>query len=311
MKNILRATFLVLMVGLMPLGQSMAQDNTRYKEEKIDGIKIFYREAGSSNAETVLLLHGFPTSSHMFRNLIPELAKKYHVIAPDYPGFGYSDAPKRADFKYTFDNYADLMEKLLRKLQIDQYALYVMDYGAPIGFRLASKHPNKITAMIVQNGNAYEEGIGAFWDPIKAYWHTGTSKEREALRWLTSLKATHWQYTHGVKDLSLVGPDTWTVDQTFLDRPGNADIQLDLFYDYRTNLPLYPKWQAYFREHKPATLVVWGMNDEIFIAPGAEPYRRDNPNAEVHMLDTGHFALETHGAEIAKRILSFLGKHFR
>ncbi len=220
---------------------------------KTDGVDVFYREAGPKDAPVLLLLHGFPTSSHMFRNLIPQLAGTYHVIAPDYPGFGQSGMPERSKFSYTFDNYAQVVDKLIHQLGVDRYALYVMDYGAPVGFQLAAKNPERVLALIVQNGNAYDEGLEKFWDPIKAYWGTGGSTEREAIRWLTSLAATKWQYTNGVKDASLVSPDTWTMDQALLDRPGNVEIQLDLFYDYRTNIPLYPQWQAYFREHKPAT----------------------------------------------------------
>lgn len=282
-----------------------------YHTVNVDGIDVFYREAGSKDAPVLLLLHGFPTSSHMFRNLIPLLSDKYRVIAPDYPGFGQSAMPDRGDYAYTFDNYALVITKLLEQLTITGYALYVMDYGAPVGFRLAAANPDKVNAFIVQNGNAYLEGLGEFWDPIKAYWETGGSTEREALRWLTSIKATKWQYTSGVKDTSLVSPDTWTMDQALLDRPGNAEIQLDLFYDYRTNIPQYPQWQAYFREYTPPTLVVWGKNDAIFIADGAAPYKRDLPGAEIHLLDTGHFALETHGTEIADLIRDFLGKHLK
>jgi pimeloyl-ACP methyl ester carboxylesterase len=233
------------------------------------------------------------------------------VIAPDYPGFGQSAMPERSKFAYTFDNYAVVVDKLLRLLGVNRYALYVMDYGAPIGFRLASNNPEKVTALIVQNGNAYNEGLEQFWDPIKAYWQTGGTTEREAIRWLTSIKATKWQYTNGLNDTSLVSPDTWTIDQALLDRPGNAEIQLDLFYDYRTNIPLYPQWQAYFRKHKPPALVVWGKNDAIFVAAGAAPYQRDLPDAAIHLLDTGHFALETHGTEIANLIRDFLGKHLK
>lgn len=279
-----------------------------YRTAIVDGTEIFYREAGPKDAPTILLLHGFPTSSQMFRNLIPLLADGYHVVAPDYPGFGHSSAPNRAEFAYTFDHYAELVGKLTEQIGVERYALYVMDYGAPVGFRLATAHPERTTALIVQNGNAYDEGIAGFWDPIKAYWKTGAVAEREAIRWLTSLEATQWQYTEGVKDVSLVSPDAWTLDQALLDRPGNQEIQLDLFYDYRTNLPLYPQWQAYFRERKPPTLVVWGKNDQIFVAPGAAPYKRDIPDAEIHMLDTGHFALETNGPEIAELIGDFLGR---
>lgn len=285
-----------------------ASAQVRYRTAKIDGVELFYREAGPRDAPVLLLLHGFPTSSHMFRDLIPRLADRYRVIAPDYPGFGYSAMPDRSAFAYTFDNYARIVGKLTERLGLQRYALYVMDYGAPVGFRLATANPDKVTALIVQNGNAYDEGIAGFWDPIKAYWRTGDAGEREAIRWLTTIKATIWQYTNGVRDPSLVSPDAWTLDQALLDRPGNQEIQLDLFYDYRTNIPLYPRWQAYFRKRTPPTLVLWGKNDEIFVAPGAAPYQRDNPKAEVHMLDTGHFALETHGPEIAAHIREFLGR---
>ena len=289
----------------------MTQDSTRirYRTATVQGIEIFYREAGSPEAPTLLLLHGFPTSSQMFRNLIPRLADRYHVVAPDYPGFGHSAAPAHDAFPYGFARYAELVGGLTEQLGLARYALYVMDYGAPVGFRLATAHPERVTALIVQNGNAYDEGIAGFWDPIKAYWSTGAAPEREAIRWLMSPKATQWQYTNGVPDPSLVDPDAALVDQALLDRPGNQEIQLDLFYDYRTNLPLYPEWQAYFRRYQPPTLVVWGQNDAIFVAAGAEPYRRDLPKAEIHMLDTGHFALETHGAEIAGLMRDFLARH--
>ncbi len=282
-----------------------------HRSASINGVDVFCREAGPKDAPAILLLHGFPTSSHMYRNLIPALAGKYRVIAPDYPGFGNSAMPDRKAFSYTFGNYASIVEGLTEKLGLKSYALYVMDYGAPVGFRLAAKHPDRITALIVQNGNAYDEGLQKFWKPIQKYWASGNKIDREAIRWLTSLKATKWQYTDGVPDTSLVSPDTWTVDQAFLDRPGNQEIQLDLFYDYRTNIPRYREWQAYFRKHQPPTLVLWGKNDQIFVVGGAAPYKRDLPNAEIHLFDTGHFALETHGGKIAGKIRDFLGRHLK
>ena len=256
----------------------------------------------------MLLLHGFPTSSHMFRNLIPALADRYHVIAPDYPGYGQSDMPDRATFAYTFDRFAELVDGLLERLQVERFAMYVMDYGAPVGWRLALKHPERITGLIVQNGNAYEEGLTEFWDPIKAYWADGSQAHRDALHVLVTPEITKFQYTDGVADLSRVAPDNWVHDQALLDRPGNAEIQMDLFYDYRTNLPLYPAVQAYFRERQPPTLIVWGKNDKIFPADGAHPYKRDLPEVEFHLLDTGHFALEDKADEMVPLIRDFLGR---
>ncbi|WJH39523.1 alpha/beta hydrolase [Aliirhizobium terrae] len=279
-----------------------------YRNATIDGVNMFYREAGPVDGPVVLLLHGFPTSSHMFRNLIPLLAYRYRVIAPDYPGFGYSDAPDHKTFKYTFDHYADLVDKLVTKLGANRYAIYVMDYGAPVGYRLALKHPERITAMIVQNGNAYEEGLREFWDPIKAYWKSGSDEDRKALGKLVTLDITKFQYTDGVKDLSRISPDNWLQDQALLDRPGNSDIQLDLFHDYGTNVPLYPEFQAFFRERKPPTLIVWGKNDYIFPEEGAHPYMRDLPHAELHILDTGHFALEDKLDVIAPLMQDFLDR---
>jgi pimeloyl-ACP methyl ester carboxylesterase len=280
----------------------------RHRTVAIGGVDVFYRDAGPQDAPAIVLLHGFPTSSHMFRNLIPALADRYRVIAPDYPGFGHSAMPPRHRFAYTFERYASIVGELTEKLGLERYALYVMDYGAPVGFRLATAHPERVSAIVVQNGNAYEDGIQAFWDPVKAYWRSGSRKHREALRAFTTLEATRWQYTHGVPDTTVVSPDAWTLDHALLDRPGNRELQLDLFYDYRKNVALYPAWQAYFREHQPPMLVVWGKNDQIFVAAGAEPYRRDNPRAELHLLDAGHFALESHGPEIARLVRDFLAR---
>lgn len=293
----------------MKSGESHAPADTqvRYLRTRVSGVEIFYREAGPSDGPVLLLLHGFPTSSQMFRDLIPRLADKYRVLAPDYPGFGYSEMPDRSTFPYTFGNYADLVDGFTRNVGAESFVLYVMDYGAPVGFRLAMKDPSRVLGFVVQNGNAYQAGFGSpFWDAIMVYWETGAAKDREAIRWLTTMKATEWQYRNGVKDMTLVSPDAATVDQALLDRPGNAEIQLDLFYDYRTNVPLYPAWQAYFREKKPPMLVVWGRNDDIFVSPGAAPYLADNPNAEIHMLDTGHFALEECGPHIARLMRDFL-----
>jgi pimeloyl-ACP methyl ester carboxylesterase len=281
----------------------------RHKTVTVNGHDVFYREAGPKDAPAVLLLHGFPTSSQMFRNLIPALADQYRVVAPDYPGFGHSSMPPRDQFQYTFDNLAEVIDEFTDKVGLTKYALYVQDYGAPVGYRLASRHPDRVTAIVVQNGNAYEEGLdNDFWKPIKAYWKEPGSKEkRDALRPFLRYEATKWQYTVGVKDPELVSPDGPAHDQFLLDRPGNDEIQLDLFLSYGSNPPLYPKWQAYFRQHQPPVLVAWGKNDPIFPAAGAEPYRRDLKTVEFHLLDAGHFALETHGDEIARLMRDFLG----
>jgi pimeloyl-ACP methyl ester carboxylesterase len=280
-----------------------------YRTTKIDGVDVFYREAGPVDAPVLLLLHGFPTSSHMFRNLIPLLADKYHVIAPDYPGFGESGAPDHKAFAYTFAHYADIVDGLLTQKGINRYALYVMDYGAPVGYRLALKHPERVSALIVQNGNAYDEGLGLFWDPIKAYWASDTSDHRKALEGLMTLKTTKFQYTDGMSDLSHIDPDNWGHDQALLDRPGNLDIQLDLFKDYGTNVPLYPQFQAFLRKYQPPTTIVWGKNDKIFPATGATPYLRDLPKAEMHLIDSGHFALEDKLDEMAPLIHDFLDRN--
>ncbi len=281
---------------------------THHRATAIDGVSIFYREAGPADAPVVLLLHGFPTSSHMFRNLIPALADRYRVIAPDYPGYGQSDMPDRATFAYTFDRFAELVGGLLDRLKVTRFAMYVMDYGAPVGWRLALERPDRVTGLIIQNGNAYEEGLKEFWDPIKAYWADGADEHRRALHVLVAPETTKFQYTDGVADVSRVSPDNWVHDQALLDRPGNAEVQMDLFHDYRTNLPLYPAVQAWFRERRPPTLIVWGGNDKIFPAEGAHPYKRDLPDLEFHLLDTGHFALEDKADEMVPLIRDFLGR---
>jgi pimeloyl-ACP methyl ester carboxylesterase len=294
-----------------PAGTKGGTPRVAYRTVKIDGLDIFYREAGPKNAPAILLLHGFPTSSHMFRNLVPTLADEFRLVAPDYPGFGASSMPPRDQFEYTFDNLAGVVEKFTEEVGLRKYVLYVQDYGAPVGYRLAVKHPDRVIAIVVQNGNAYDEGLdNDFWKPIKAYWKAPESKERrEALRPFTRLEATRWQYTHGTRDATGISPDNWFHDQYLLDRPGNADIQLDLFLSYGSNPPLYPKWQEYFRKHQPPMLIVWGKNDQIFPPAGAEPYRRDLKAIEYHLLDTGHFALEEDGGEIADLMRQFLRKH--
>jgi pimeloyl-ACP methyl ester carboxylesterase len=281
---------------------------THYRTKEVDGVKIFYRTAGPEGAPVVLLLHGFPTSSHMFRNLIPALSDRYRVIAPDYPGYGQSDMPDHTKFAYTFDRFGELVDGLLDQLEVARYAMYVMDYGAPVGWRLALKHPDRITGLIVQNGNAYDEGLKGFWDPIKAYWSDHSDAHRKGLYRLVAPETTIFQYTDGVADLSRISPDNWVHDQALLDRPGNAEIQMDLFYDYRSNVPLYPAVQAYFRQYKPPTLIVWGKNDKIFPADGAYPYKRDLPDVEFHLIDTGHFVLEDKADEVVPLIRDFLDR---
>jgi pimeloyl-ACP methyl ester carboxylesterase len=281
-------------------------NEVRYKTVEVRGLDIFYREAGSRDNPTLLLLHGFPTSSHMFRDLIPRLSDRFHLVAPDYPGFGYSSAPPVDEFEYSFDNLADVMEKFMTAVGLDSYSLYLMDYGAPVGFRLAIRHPEKVESLIIQNGNAYEEGLREFWDPLRAYWKEKTEANATPLRNLLTLEATKWQYTQGVRDIERISPDTWGHVQPLLDRPGNQAIQLELFYSYGSNPPLYPVWQAYFRKYQPPTLIVWGKNDPIFPAEGAYPYKRDLQNIEFHLLDTGHFALEEDGDFIAQAIRRFL-----
>ena len=274
-----------------------------------DGVKVFYREAGPANAPVILLLHGYPTSSHQYRELIPRLATRYRVIAPDLPGFGFTVVPDARNYKYSFDALARTMEAFVDALNLKKYVLYVFDYGAPTGFRLALAYPERVTAIISQNGNAYEEGLGDAWAPIRAYWATPSAANREVLRReILTLDGTRSQYLIGVPNPESVAPESYTLDQALLERPGNKEIQLDLYLDYSTNVELYSKFQAYFREFKPLLLAIWGKNDIFFIPPGAEAFRRDNPNATVEFLDTGHFALETHVEEIAAAIHSLLAR---
>ena len=312
-------------------GRTAAVPEVSYRSIEIEGLDIFYREAGNPERPTLVLLHGFPTSSHMFRALIPALADDFHLVAPDYPGYGFSAMPSVTEFEYSFDNIARLMGKFIDAVDIDEYSLYLMDYGAPIGYRLAAAQPERIQALIIQNGNAYMEGIdNDFWEPIRAYWKDRDAVNAgldnnwwinvkaayqqpemtndQALRFLLTLDATKWQYTNGVKNLESISPDTWAHVQPLLDREGNQEIQLQMFYSYGSNPPLYPAWQQYFRDYQPPTLIVWGENDEIFPAAGAEPYKRDLKDIEIHLIDTGHFALESHGAEIAELMRDFLNR---
>ena len=282
---------------------------THYKTVPIDDVSIFYREAGNATAPTLLLLHGFPTSSHMYRNLIPVLADRYHVVAPDLPGFGFSDAPDRTRFKYTFEHLADVIDRFTEVLGLQRYALYVFDYGAPVGFRLAVRHPDRITALISQNGNAYEEGLSAGWNPIQRYWREPTPENRAALLDFLKPDTTRFQYVHGVPDGTQVAPESYTLDVALLARPGNTEIQLDLFLDYRSNVRAYGAFQAYFRAHQPPLLATWGTHDPFFLPAGAEAFKRDLPNADIRFYDTGHFALETHVAEIGEAIRAFLARH--
>lgn len=280
-----------------------------YRTVKVDNHDIFYREAGSKDAPTILLLHGFPSSSHMFRNLIPMLAEKFHVIAPDHLGFGQSSAPTPSEFQYTFDNLSNITDKFTEALKLDKFSMYVQDYGAPIGYRIAAKHPERIQALIVQNGNAYVEGLdNDFWKPFRPFWENRNKETAAPLLPFFELPATKWQYLTGVRQVESICPDAWMHDQAGMDRPGNKDIQLELFHSYGSNSPLYPQWQEYFRTHQPPTLIVWGKNDPIFPAAGAEPYKRDLKNLEFHLLDTGHFALEEDCDVIGKLINQFLAK---
>ena len=333
---IILINFLLFVAVLLVSGNALAHkkndDVIFHRTVNIEGLNIYYREAGDKNKPTLILLHGFPTSSHMFRRLIPELADEYHVIAPDYPGYGSSSMPLVSEFEYTFDHMASIVEQLITKLELEKYSLYVMDYGAPIGFRVAVNNPEHIQSLIIQNGNAYDEGINNnFWEPIKAYWKNRKAinigldnawwanvkeaykqpnmSNEDALGFLLTKNATIWQYTNGVRDRAIIGYDAINVDQILLDRPGNKEIQLQMFYDYGSNPPLYPEWQAYFRKHQPPTLILWGTKDEIFPVEGAHPYKRDLTNIEMHLYDTGHFALEEDGADIARKIHRFLHKN--
>jgi pimeloyl-ACP methyl ester carboxylesterase len=331
--SLLSILYLAIVFGMMQAAVAADEANpVSYKTIEVDGVEIFYREAGNPANPTILLLHGFPTSSHMFRNLIPALADEYHLIAPDYPGYGFSEMPAVDEFEYSFANIAALMESFVDEIGLESYSLYLMDYGAPIGFRIAVNRPAQIETLIIQNGNAYVEGIdNNFWEPIQAYWkdraainqgldnawwqnvkdayEQPTMANEDALRFLLTLGATKWQYTNGVPDVEAVSPDNWGHVQPLLDREGNQEIQLEMFYSYGTNPPLYPAWQAYLREHQPPTLIVWGQNDEIFPAAGAEPYKRDLENLDYHLIDTGHFALETHGDEIAGLMRDFIERN--
>ena len=280
----------------------------QYRKANVDGLKVFYREAGRVDAPTLLLLHGFPSAGHMFRELIPALSDRFHIVAPDLPGFGQSDMPSRDRFPYTFDKLAGVIERFTEVIGLVRFAIYVFDYGAPTGFRLAVRHPERITAIISQNGNAYEEGLSDGWNPIRAYWQDLSQANRNALRSFLAPETTIWQYTHGVPDTTCVSPDGYSLDNFYLARPGADEVQLDLFGDYKSNVALYPAFQQYFRTHKPPFLAVWGKNDPFFLPPGAEAFKRDIPGAEVRFLDTGHFALETHCDEIAAAISDFLSR---
>lgn len=282
-----------------------------YRTVDIGDFEVFYREAGDPGNPALLLLHGFPSSSHMFRGLIPLLADRYRVVAPDLPGFGFSEARDGKGFEHTFDRLAEVTDAFTQAVGLDRYALYVFDYGAPVGFRLALRHPERIAALISQNGNAYEEGLSEAWDPVQRYWRDPSAENRSALRdLLLGADFTKFQYTHGTEDVELVAPESYTLDQALLDRPGNDEVQLDLMLDYRSNVALYPEFQEYFRAHQPPTLAVWGKNDPFFLPAGAEAFKRDNPGAEVRLYDAGHFALETHAEEISDAIRDFLGRNF-
>ena len=303
-KNV--ALIILIMIIMISTNIKAQKNPILHKTINVNGVEIFYREAGSINSPTILLLHGYPTSSHMFRNLMKDLSDSYHLLAPDYPGYGNSEQPPMDKFDYTFDNMATIVEGFLEKLDVKKYSIYLMDYGAPIGFRIAAKYPERVEALIIQNGNAYEEGLRDFWIPIKKYWNDKTEENGKALEGFHSLDGLKWQYTHGVRNPEKISPDNWNIDLRHLTRDGNDKIQLAMFYDYRTNVPLYPGWQKYFRTYQPPTIIVWGKNDYIFPSEGAYPYKRDLKNIEFHLLDTGHFALEEDGDVIAELIREFL-----
>ena len=282
-----------------------------HRFEQVGDVKVFYREAGSRALPTVLLLHGFPTSSLMYRNLIPMLADLYHVIAPDLPGFGFTEAPERGKYAYTFDQLAKTIDQFTVQLKLNRYALQVFDYGAPVGWRLAAAHPERISAIVSQNGNAYEEGLSEGWNPIQKYWKDPSKANRDALRDFFKIDAIKWQYTHGTPDDSLIAPETYALDAALISRPGNVEVQLDLFLDYANNVAKYPEFQSYFRKHQPPLLAIWGKNDPFFLPAGAEAWKRDIPKAEIRFVDTGHFALETNGVEIGTAIRTFLDKNVK
>lgn len=287
---------------------SVQNNDVNYRSEVINGVKVAYREAGDPNRPTILLLHGFPTSSHMYRDLIPELATRYHVIAPDYPGYGASDMPAAEDFEYSFANIANMMTTLINRKGVDKYSVYLMDYGAPIGYRMYAKDPKRVSGFIIQNGNAYEEGLKEFWDPLKAYWADDSAKNADALRAFFAIDATKWQFTHGTQNPDNINPDNFWHVQYLLDRPGNQDVQLEMFKSYGTNVGEYKKWQKLFRKYDTPALLMWGKNDHIFPEAGAHPYKRDLKNLEFHILDTGHFALEEFGPQIADHVLKFMDR---
>lgn len=306
MKNVFKLSTLL---ALFVMGFSFGQNQVTYHTTDVNGVEIFYREAGPKDAPTILLLHGYPTSSHMFRNLMQDLSDEFHLVAPDYPGYGRSEQPPMSDFEYSFENIAALMQDFVDQIGLDTYSLYLMDYGAPIGYRIFHNDPRRVSSFIIQNGNAYEEGLRDFWIPIKKYWNNYTVENGEPLEAFHSPAGLKWQYTHGVSDSLNISPDNWEIDLRHLKRPENDKIQLAMFYSYRTNVPLYPVWQADFREFQPPALIVWGKNDYIFPADGAYPYQRDLKNVEFHLLDTGHFALEEKGDEIAKYIREFMNRN--